>query len=73
MLKRILITMGLVRAPKATFLMRHPVKGAKALVATKGAKGLVTTRAGAALGALVAVPVGYAAWRGWSRARAHRS
>jgi hypothetical protein len=68
MLKRILITMGLVRAPKATFVLRHPVKGTKALVAAHRAKRSVGARA--AVGALVAAPIGYAAWRGWSRARA---
>lgn len=46
------------RAPKATYVLRHPVKGTKALVAAKGAKGLVTGRTGVMLGTLAALPVG---------------
>jgi hypothetical protein len=46
------------KAPKATYVMKHPVKGTKALIAAKGAKALVTGRTGLALGAMAAVPVG---------------
>jgi hypothetical protein len=46
------------KAPKATYVLKHPVKGTKALLAAKGAKALVTGRTGLALGALAAVPVG---------------
>lgn len=46
------------KAPKTTYVLRHPVKGTKALVAAKGAKALVTGRTGLALGALAAIPVG---------------
>lgn len=46
------------KAPKATYVMRHPVKGTKALFAAKGAKGLVTGRTGLVLGTLAAIPVG---------------
>jgi hypothetical protein len=58
LLNRIGKIVGYVKAPKATYMARHPVKGTKALVTAKGAKGLITTRAGAVLGGLVALPVG---------------
>ena len=54
---------GYAKAPKATYMLRHPIKGTKALIAVEGAKGLVTTRAGAALGGMVALPLGMVAWR----------
>lgn len=66
MLKKIATALGYAKAPKATYVMKHPVKGTKALLLAKGAKGLVTTRAGAVLGAAVAVPLGYLAARGLS-------
>lgn len=52
------------KAPKATYVLKHPVKGTKALVAAKGLKGLVTGKTGALLGTLAAVPVGL-----WARRR----
>ena len=58
MLANIAKVVGYSRAPKATFMLMHPVKGTKALVASKGIKGLVTSRAGAALAGLVIVPIG---------------
>lgn len=54
---------GYAKAPKATYMARHPVKGAKALVAAKGIRGLVTTRAGAVLSGMVALPLGLVALR----------
>ena len=62
--------MAYKKAPKATYLLKHPVKGTKALVAAKGLKGLVTGRTGAMLGTIAAVPVGIWAAR---RATANRS
>ena len=58
MLANIAKVVGYSRAPKATFMLMHPVKGTKALVASKGIKGLVTSRAGAALAGLLIVPIG---------------
>lgn len=52
------------KAPKATYVMKHPIKGTKALVAAKGMKALVTGKTGAVLGTLAAVPVGL-----WARRR----
>lgn len=63
MLSRIAKLIGYAKAPKATYMVRHPVKGTKALVAAKGAKGLFTTRAGAALAGIIAIPLGVAALR----------
>jgi hypothetical protein len=63
MLSRIAKLVGYAKAPKATYMVRHPIKGTKALIAVKGAKGLFTTRAGAALAGMVAIPVGVMALR----------
>ena len=49
---------GYTKAPKATMMLLHPIKGTKALVAARGARGLVSTWPGAMLGAMLAVPLG---------------
>lgn len=46
------------KAPKATYIAKHPVKGTKALFAAKGSKALFTGRSGLVLGSLAAIPVG---------------
>jgi hypothetical protein len=61
MLKTVAKVIGYSKAPKASFMLMHPVKGTKALIAAKGMKGLVTSRAGATLAGLVIVPIGLAA------------
>jgi hypothetical protein len=61
MLKSVAKLVGYSKAPKASFMLMHPVRGTKALVAAKGVKGLVTSRAGAALAGMVIVPIGLAA------------
>lgn len=58
MIGKIANLMAYKKAPKATYVLKHPVKGTKAFLAAKGAKGLVTGRTGMVLGALTAVPVG---------------
>ena len=58
MIRKLANLMAYKKAPKATYLLKHPVKGTKMLVAAKGAKGLVTGRTGAVLGTLAAIPVG---------------
>lgn len=58
MITKLARLVGYTKAPKAMYMARHPVRGAKLLVASKGLKGLVTTRPGAMLGAMVAAPVG---------------
>lgn len=59
MVGKIATLVGYKTAPKATFVLKHPVKGTKAFLAARGAKGLFTGRTGLALGALAAVPVGF--------------
>lgn len=46
------------KAPKATYVARHPVKGTKAWLAARGSKSLMTGRTGLVLGTLAAIPVG---------------
>lgn len=58
MIGKIMNLMAYKKAPKATYVLKHPVKGSKAFFAAKGAKGLVTGRTGAVLGALAAIPLG---------------
>jgi hypothetical protein len=58
MIGRIAKLVGYTKAPKATFVLRHPIKGTKAFLAARGVKGLVTGRTGLVLGAAAAVPVG---------------
>jgi hypothetical protein len=55
--------MAYKKAPKATYVLKHPVKGTRMFVAAKGLKGLVTGKTGAVLGTLAAVPVGVWATR----------
>ncbi len=58
MIGRIATLIGYRKAPKATFMVKHPVKGAKAYVAYKGLTNPTTLGIAAAL---VAVPAA-AAW-----------
>ena len=44
------------KAPKATYVLKHPVKGTKALLAAKGGKALLSGRTGLVLGTLAAIP-----------------
>jgi hypothetical protein len=60
MFEHALKLVGYAKAPKASFMLMHPVKGTKALVASKGIKGLITSRAGATLAGMVLVPIGLA-------------
>lgn len=50
--------MAYKKAPRATYVLKHPVKGTKMFLAAKGLKGLATGRTGAVLGTLAAIPVG---------------
>jgi hypothetical protein len=67
MLRQVAKLVGYGKAPRASFMLMHPVKGTKALVASKGIKGLVTSRAGATLAGMVIVPIGLAALGARSR------
>lgn len=54
--------LGYMKAPKATYLVKHPIKGPKNLLALRGARSLLKTRgatiaaAGLAVGA-AAIPL----------------
>lgn len=58
MIGRIATLVGYSKAPKATFVLKHPVKGTRMFLAARGAKGLVTGRTGLVLGAMAALPLG---------------
>ena len=47
------------KAPKATYILKHPVKGTKLWLAAKGGKSLLTGKTGLVLGALAAIPLGF--------------
>jgi len=60
-LKRLAIAAAVVKAPKASYVLRHPIKGTRNLLMLRGAKSMLQTR-GAALTAAaaataIAVPV----------------
>ena len=45
---------GMVKAPKLTYFLRHPIKGPKNLLALRGAKSLMKTKGAAFTAAAVA-------------------
>jgi hypothetical protein len=49
--------LGWVKAPRLTYLIQHPVKGPKNLLALRGAKALLTTRTAKVAAAAVATTV----------------
>jgi hypothetical protein len=57
MIGRIGTLIGYSKAPKATFMLKHPIKGTKAYIAARRARRL-SGRTGLVLGAIAAVPVG---------------
>jgi hypothetical protein len=63
MMRKIARALGYAKAPKASYVMKHPVKGAKALVACYTSRSLLKGRTGLALGAAVALPLAYMAVR----------
>ena len=72
-LSRVMKLVGWVKAPKVAYLLRHPIKGPKNLLALRGAKSLLKTRkakaaAAAATAAVattaVAVPMAVKALKG---------
>lgn len=48
---------GMLKAPKVTYLLRHPISGSKNLLALRGAKSLLKTRGAAMTAATVATAV----------------
>ena len=57
MIGRIASLVGYSKAPKATFMLKHPVKGTRAYIASRRAR-RVSGRTGLVLGAIAALPVG---------------
>jgi len=62
---------GWIKAPKAAYLLRHPIKGPKNLLALRGAKSLMKTRAAkvtatAVAATAVAAPLAAKALKGGS-------
>ena len=55
-LGRMAMLVAYVKAPKVTYLMRHPLRGTRNLLAIRGAKSLLKSR-GAAVTAAVARPL----------------
>lgn len=60
-LKTLALTAAMVKAPKATYLLRHPLKGTRNFLMLRGAKSLLGTRK-AAVTAAAAVAVPVTAW-----------
>ena len=60
-LKRVALAAAVVKAPRATYLMRHPLKGTRNLLMLRGARSLLGTRK-AAVTAAAAVAVPVTAW-----------
>lgn len=60
MLRKVATLVGYNKAPKATYVLRHPKKGLAALAAARAARHSSTARRAMTLGAAaVAVPFGY--------------
>lgn len=54
MIKKLSGMLGYMKAPKTTYLVRHPVKGPKNLLALRGAKSLLKTKGAAIAAGVVA-------------------
>ena len=62
MVKKLATLWSYTKAPRTTYLLRHPLKGPRNLLALRGAKSLLKTRAAAGVGmaaatAALAVPL----------------
>lgn len=53
-LARMAKVVGFFKAPKITYLLRHPIKGSRNLLALRGAKSLLKTKGAAVTAAAVA-------------------
>jgi hypothetical protein len=61
MIKALATAAAVVKAPRATYLLRHPLKGTRNLLMLRGARSLLGTRK-AALTAAAAVAVPVTTW-----------
>ena len=67
MMRKIAAALGHAKAPRASYVMKHPVKGTKALIASYRGRSLLRGRTGLAIGAAVALPLAYMAVRSRQR------
>ena len=63
MMRKIASALGYAKAPKASYVARHPVKGAQALMACYASRSLLKGRSGFVMGTAVALPLAYMAMR----------
>jgi hypothetical protein len=63
MIRKIATALGYAKAPKPSYVLKHPVKGAKALMASYGSRSVFKGHTGLALGTAVALPLAYLAVR----------
>ncbi len=61
MMKTLVATAAVVKAPRTSYLLRHPLKGTRNLLMLRGARSLLGTRK-AAVTAAAAVAVPVTAW-----------
>ncbi|MEX1257426.1 MAG: hypothetical protein WEG36_07400 [Gemmatimonadota bacterium] len=63
MIGKIATALAYAKAPKTTFMVKHPVKGTKAFVFAKGLQAIFTKRTVLALGTVAMVPVAAVAYK----------
>lgn len=61
MLGKLTSLLGYAKAPKTTYLLKHPIKGPKNLLALRGARSLLKTRGATIAAAAAGLAVGAAA------------
>ncbi len=54
MMKKLTSLLGYMKAPRATYLAKHPVKGPKNLLALRGARSMLKTKGAAVTAGIVA-------------------
>jgi hypothetical protein len=67
MMRKIANALGYAKAPKPAYMLKHPVKGTKALIACYSSRSMMKGRTGLVLGAAVALPLAYMAVRARQR------
>ena len=67
MMRKIAAAFGHAKAPKASYVLRHPVRGTQAMIAHYSGRSSLRGRVGLALGTAVALPLAY--WAVRSRPR----
>lgn len=67
MLNKLATLTAFAKAPRATYMLRHPLRGTKRIIFLRGLRSMITPRAGATLGAAVAIPLAVRAVRSRNR------